>query len=105
MGRRARNLPALTRIGFAANRRLLDVQRLSHDATLGEDDFAKVVRPIERDGRHASGLRFDDPRAQALLAVLVLFVFQVRGFSSADLREPLARLLGLDPTTLTPPAG
>lgn len=102
VGRRLRNLPALTRIGFAANRRLLDVQRLSHDATLGEDDFARVVRPIDRDGRHAAGLRFDDPRAQALMATLVLFVFQVRGFSHRDIREPLARLLGLDPTTLTP---
>jgi hypothetical protein len=31
IGRRLTNLPALRKIGFSANRRLLDVQRLSHD--------------------------------------------------------------------------
>ena len=92
-----RNLPALRKVGFDANRRLLDVQRLSHDATLGEDDFRRVVAPIDVDGQHGAALRFDDPRVQALMASLVLFVFQLRGFSNKDLREPLARLLGLRP--------
>ena len=101
IGRRLRNLPALRKIGFDANRRLLDVQRLSHDATLGEDDFHRVVCPIDVEGQHAAALRFDDPRVQALLATLVLFVFQLRGFSNKDLREPLARLLGLRPEQLT----
>lgn len=101
IGRMLRNLPALRKIGFHANRRLLDVQRLSHDATLGEDDFRRVVEPIDVDGQHGAALRFDDPRVQALMASLVLFVLQLRGFSNKDLREPLARLLGLRPEQLS----
>jgi hypothetical protein len=101
IGRRLRNLPDLRKIGFDANRRLLDVQRLSHDATLGEDELQRVVRPVEINGQHSSALRFDDFRVQALLACLLLFVFQLRGFSSKDLREPLSRLLGVLPEQLT----
>lgn len=101
IGRMLRNLPALRKIGFDANRRLLDVQRLSHDATLGEDDFRRVVLPIDVDGQHGAALRFDDPRVQALMASLVLFVLQLRGFSNKNLREPLARLLGLRPEQLS----
>ena len=33
IGRRLRNLKYLEEIGFATNRRLLDVQRVSHDVT------------------------------------------------------------------------
>jgi hypothetical protein len=101
IGRRLRNLAALRKIGFDANRRLLDVQRLSHDATLGEEQWHRVVRPVEVDGQHASALHFDDSPTQALFAALIRFVFQLRGFSSKDLREPLAHLLGLRPEQLT----
>ena len=37
IGRALRNLPALREIGFAANRRLLHVESLSHDCLIGED--------------------------------------------------------------------
>jgi hypothetical protein len=36
IGKRLANLPALRQIGFAANRRLLNLQRLSHDCMLAE---------------------------------------------------------------------
>jgi len=49
IGRRLSNLPALRAVGFAANRRLLDVQRMSHDGTIGEDTFAGTPREA-RDG-------------------------------------------------------
>lgn len=101
IGRRLRNLPALRKIGLHANRRLLDVQRLSHDATFGEEEFRRVVHPVDVDGQHAAALHFDDARVQALLASLVLFLFQLRGFSNKDLREPLARLLALRLEQLT----
>ena len=42
IGKRLSNLPALRRIGFQANRRLLDVQRISQDCALGEDAFHGV---------------------------------------------------------------
>jgi hypothetical protein len=45
--------------------------------------------------------RFDDPRSQALFTAMLLFVFQVEGFASKQLRGPLAQLLGLDPATIT----
>jgi hypothetical protein len=56
-----------------------------------------VVRPIEVDGQRASALRFGDAHVQALLSVLVLFSFQLRGFTNQEMRALLAQLLGLDP--------
>jgi hypothetical protein len=102
IGKRLHNLPALREIGFQANRRLLDVQRISHDATIGQDAWEQVAQPRNVDGQRVSALRFEDRRVQALLSVLVLFVCQPRGFANKDLREPLAHLLGIDPAKLTP---
>ena len=97
VGKSLKNLPALRQIGFQANRRLLDVQKISHDCSIGEDAFNQVVRPIEVDGQRAAALRFGDPRVQALLAVLVVFSFQLRGFTNLQMRTLIAQLLGLDP--------
>ena len=101
IGKRLHNLPKLRELGFAANRRLLDVQSVSHDCAVGEDMWNQVVRPITIGDQRASALRFDDPRVQALFAVLVLFVFQTDGFTSSQLRAPLAQLLGISPATIT----
>jgi hypothetical protein len=97
IGKLLKNLPELRRVGFQANRRLLDVQTVSHDCSIGEDAFEKVVRPIEVAGQRASALRFGDAHVQALLSVLVLFSFQFRGFTNQEMRALLAQLLGLDP--------
>jgi hypothetical protein len=97
VGKSLKNLPALRQIGFQANRRLLDVQKIPHDCSIGEDAFDQVVRPIEVDGQRAAALRFGDPRVQALLAVLVVFSFQLRGFTNLQMRTLIAQLLGLDP--------
>ena len=97
IGKLLKNLPALRQVGFQANRRLLDVQTVSHDCSIGEDAFDQVVRPIEVEGQRASALRFGDARVQALLSVLVLFSFQLRGFTNQEMRALLAQLLGLDP--------
>jgi hypothetical protein len=97
------NLPALREVGFSANRRLLRVQRISHDPIHGADAFTTVNNPINIDGQHAAGLRFGDPRAQALLSTLLTFRLQPNGFTNRDLRTHLARLLGADPRTW--PAG
>src|SRR5215208_1569759 len=97
IGKQLKNLPALRQIGFQSNRRLLEVQKISHDCAIGEDAFDKVVRPIEVDGQRAAALRFGDQRVQALLAVLVLFSLQMRGFTNQEMRPLLAQLLGLDP--------
>jgi len=99
IGKLLKNLPELRQIGFQANRRLLDVQKISHDCSIGEDAFERVIRPIEVNGQRASALRFDDKRVQALFAVLVVFSLQLRGFNNHEMRALLAQLLGLDPAT------
>jgi hypothetical protein len=97
IGKLLKNLPELRQIGFRANRRLLDVQKVSHDCSIGEDAFDKVVRPIEVEGQRAAGLRFGDQRVQALFAVLVMFSLQLRGLTNQEIRPLLGQMLGLDP--------
>jgi len=102
IGKRLHNLPALRAVGFAANRRLLDVQQLSHDCLLGDDAFQQVTRPQVIGDQRVSALPFADPRVQALLSVLVLYCLLPQGFANKDMRAHLAPLLGLDPSALTP---
>jgi hypothetical protein len=102
IGRRLTNLPALRGIGFSANRRLLDVQRLSHDPTDGATALAAITDPVITDtGQRVAGMRFTDPRVQALLAALCMFRLLPYGFNNRDLREHLAPLLGRHPDTMT----
>jgi hypothetical protein len=98
-----KNVPALRQIGFQANRRLLDVQKISHDCSIGEDALDRIVCPVQVDGQRASALRFGDKRVQALFAVLVVFSLQLRGFTNSEMRALLAQLLGFDPANY--PAG
>ena len=87
IGKRLSNLPALRRLGFQANRRLLNVQRISQDCAIGEDAFQDVNRPVEINGQRASALRFADPVVQALFAALLVFRLLPRGFSNRALRN------------------
>ncbi len=50
VGRRQKNLPALRQIGQKANRRVLEVERLSHDCHIGVQAFAQLQKPAEVDG-------------------------------------------------------
>ena len=102
VGKRLKNLPALREIGFQANRRLLQVERLTHDCAIGADAFRAVTTPQVVDGQRVAALRFADPRVQALLSALVVFRLLPEGFANRDLRALLARLLGVTPDTLTP---
>ncbi|MDQ2828461.1 MAG: hypothetical protein M3Y74_05360 [Chloroflexota bacterium] len=102
IGKRLHNLPAARAVGFAANRRLLDVQTLSHDGLLGDDAFQQVTRPQVIGDQRVSALPFADPRVQALLSVLVLYCLLPQGFANKDMRAHLAPLLGLDPSAMTP---
>src|SRR5713226_2998936 len=86
VGKRLHNLPKLREIGFAANRRLLDVETVTHDCHLGAQAFQKMHQPIQVEVQRASALRFGDTRVQALLAVLVLFCLQPEGFTNKQLR-------------------
>ena len=101
IGRRLRNLPALRQIGFEANRRILEIEKLSHDCAIGQQCFERLQHPANVEGQRASALRFGDLRVQALLAVLVLFSLQPQGFRNRELRPLLAQALGLDSLDIT----
>jgi hypothetical protein len=102
LGKRLVNLPALRQIGFQANRRLLDVQTISQDCTVGEDAFRRVNEPTHVNGQRASALRFADAAVQALLSALLVFRLLPRGFSHRELRDHWAPLLGRAPELVTP---
>jgi hypothetical protein len=100
IGKRLHNLAALRQVGFQANRRLLNVQRISFDCTIGEDAFQSLTSPVTRGRQRASGLPVGSARTQALLGALLVFRLLPAGFSAADLRAHLAPLLGLVPEAL-----
>jgi hypothetical protein len=101
IGRGLRHLPQLRTIGFSANRRLLDVQRISQDCSIGEDAFDQIQKPVIAQDQRGASLRFSDARVRALLSSLVLFRLLPMGFANRDLREQLAPLLGVDSSTMT----
>ncbi len=103
IGRALRNLPALREIGFAANRRLLHVESLSHDCLIGEDHLHAVTSPVRVDAQRAAGLRFGDRRVHALMHALCLFALAPTGFRHRELRDHVAQLQSRDPDTY--PAG
>jgi hypothetical protein len=76
VGKRLTNLPALREIGYTDGRRPTAAgrRRLSHDPIAD----ATVLRSacdlvIHDNGTRVAGLRLTDPRAQALLHILLLF--------------------------------
>jgi hypothetical protein len=97
IGRALRNLPALREIGFAANRRLLRAEYLSHDSLIGDDHLDAMAQPIGVDDQRAAGLRFGDRRVLALMQSLCLFALSPTGFRHRDVRSRIAQLLGPHP--------
>ena len=101
LGRRLVNLPALREHGFAANRRLLDVQKASRDCMVGEAVFRAVTAPCSVGQQRASALPYGNPVVLALFHLLLLFRTLPCGFRNKELREHFARLLGKDPQQCT----
>jgi hypothetical protein len=96
------HLPELKEIGFTASRRLLDVQRISHDPAEGAATLAALTQPvISPAGTRTAGMPITSPRVQALLAALCAFRLLPHGFTHRDLRTCLAPLLGLTPEAMT----
>jgi len=102
IGRRLHNLPALRAIGFAANRRVLEVERIAQDCQLGEAVFDQVNRAQVIDGQRASALPFGDGRVMALFQALCLFLLLPEGFRNATLRQHVAALMGETPDRYGP---
>jgi hypothetical protein len=102
VSKRLTNLGALRQIGFAANRRLLGVQRISHDPVRGAQAFTDLTTPIvTSDGTRIPGLRFGDTRVHALLHALLIHRLLPNGFTNRDLRALIAPLLGTPPEDIT----
>jgi hypothetical protein len=96
------HLPELKEIGFTASRRLLDVQRISHDPADGAAALAALTEPaISPAGTRTAGMPITSPRVQALLSALCVFRLLPNGFTNRDLRHHLAPLLGLTAETMT----
>jgi hypothetical protein len=100
--KRLTSLPDLRQIGFAANRRLLGAQTISHDPIRGAQAFTALTAPlITPAGTRIPGLRFGDPRAHALLQALLIHRLLPRGFTNRELRTLIAPLLGTIPEDIT----
>lgn len=102
IGKALHNLPALREVAFAANRRLLHVQKLSHDPMMGDEEFASLTSPQEVDGQRVSGLKFADPMVLAVLTALLMFRFLPQGFRNGDLRRDVSQLLARPAHDLSP---
>jgi hypothetical protein len=102
VGRRLKNLDPLRQIGFAANRRVLQVEQLTHDSQIGAQAFERLQQPAQVDGQPASALPFGQSRVQSLLMVLVLFCLQPEGFRNRQLRPWLAQWLQIPQSQITP---
>jgi len=90
------NLPYLQKIGRGINRRLLEVERVSHNSGLSGDSIQRVVQPtVTEDGEKAPALQFGQPRVMALFMALTLFQHLIDGFHNRDLRALVVDLLGV----------
>lgn len=97
------NLPYLQKIGREINRRLLEVERVSHNSGLSGDSIQRVVQPtVTQDGEKAPALKFGQPRVMALLVALTLFHHLIDGFHNRDLRAHMVDLLGVSSEQYTP---
>jgi hypothetical protein len=89
------NLSYLKDLGSQINRRLLEVERVSHNCGLSAASIQRVVLPtVNKDGQRASGLKFGDPRVMALMLVLCQFGCVIEGMRNRALRTQVAALLG-----------
>ncbi|MBP6735225.1 MAG: hypothetical protein KAX51_12225 [Chromatiaceae bacterium] len=102
IGRSLNNLLALRAIGFAANRRLLDVESVAQDCFLAEEVFDQVSQPQVVGGQRAPGLHVDDPRVLALFTARCLFLTLPEGFRHAGMRAWMAQALGLPLAAYSP---
>src|SRR5690242_5063462 len=98
IGKELTNLAALAEVGYSANRRLLDAECISHDPAGGAAALEMLTSPvISTTCTRVPGMRFPDPRVQALLAACCALALRPAGFTSRDLRHILAPQLGKDP--------
>ena len=92
----------MAEVGYAANRRLLDAECISHDPADGAAALEALTSPvISTTCTRIPGMRFPDPRVQALLGACCALALRPAGFTSRDLRHYLAPQLGKTPEDMT----
>jgi hypothetical protein len=92
--RRLCNLPELQEKARAANRRLLEVQRVGQCCAISASLLERVGQPSVQEGQRAPALRFGDPRVMALTAALCALVHAAVGFTNRSLCARVSSLLG-----------
>lgn len=88
------NLSHLRDLGDQVNRKLLEVERVSHQCVLTQDARDRLQRPTVEAGQRTAALRFGDPRVMALFQALTGFAHLPHGFRNRDLRPRVEALLG-----------
>src|SRR5262249_39207048 len=88
------DLPYLRELGHQVNRKLLEVERVSHHCVLTQDALDRLQSPTVEAGQRASALRFGDPRVMALLQAITGFIHVPRGFRNRNLRPHVEALVG-----------
>jgi len=77
-------------------RRILELEKLTHDCSIGRQSFQQPQQAASVEGQGISALRFGDPRVQALFAVVVIFSLQPQGFRNRELRRSTLDFLSLE---------
>ena len=67
------NVSHLRDLGDQVNRKLLEVERVSHQCVLTQDALDRLQQPTVEAGQRASALRFADPRVMALCQAITGF--------------------------------
>ena len=88
------NLPHLREIGEQVNRKLLEVEHVSHSCVLTQSALDRLQQPTVVAGQRVSALRFGDPRVMAVLQALTGFTHLPHGFRNHDVRPHVEALLG-----------
>src|SRR6266567_4135155 len=102
IGKELTNLAAMAEVGYAASRRLLDAECISHAPADGAAALEAIPSPvISTTCTRIPGMRFPVPRVQALLGACCALALRPAGFTSRDLRHYLAPLLGRTPEDMT----
>jgi hypothetical protein len=84
IGKSLVNLTALRKIGFQANRRVLQVQTITQDSILAEETLHQLQRPRTVEGQRVSALPIADPTVQALWNAVLMYDLVPAGFPIAN---------------------
>lgn len=95
VGKDISHMDELCQLGRATNQKLLEVERVSQDCVLCQDELDAVQSPTVEQGQRAPALVFGTKRVLSLMLSLCLLLHLTAGFRNRDLRRHIAALLGV----------